>query len=84
MITHARAELIAKQYLTRLSEESGIDLSVDPEATVETPDGWLFFWNSTAYLASNSISDALGGNGPLRVRRDTGEVERLPVHYTTD
>lgn len=81
MIDQQRARTIASEYLARLSHELGIELSLNETATRETPDGWLFFWNSTAYLNDGSIADALAGNGPLRVASDTGSVERLPVNY---
>ena len=77
MIDRDQATAIAEHHLTLLSREMGVDLSLDLDATVETSEGWLFFWNSTAYLAGGSISDALAGNGPLQVRRDTGMLKRL-------
>lgn len=79
MIDRARATAIAQEQLIPLTQEIGIELSLDLEATLETSDGWLVFWNSAAYLASNSIPDALAGNGPIAVDRETGAVARLPV-----
>lgn len=81
MIDHAQATAIAEKHLIRLSEEMGVDLSLDLDATCETPEGWLIFWNSTSYLSNGAISDALAGNGPLLVARENGSVERLPVDY---
>lgn len=81
MIDQRQASAIARRHLAELSDEMGVDLSLDAEATRETRDGWLFYWNSTAYLTDGSISDALAGNGPLFIYRDSGSVERLPANY---
>jgi hypothetical protein len=77
MIDLTQATFLARQELNRLSELIGTELALDLEATVETTEGWLFFWNSAAFLINSSLSDALAGNGPLRVHRETGTVERL-------
>jgi len=81
MIDQPRARALASDYLARLSAELRVELSLNEAATQETSEGWVFFWNSTSYLRSGAISDALAGNGPLRVARKSGSVERLPVDY---
>lgn len=81
MINQRQASAIARGHLAELSEEMGFGLSLDAEATKETRNGWLFYWNSTAYLIDGSISDALAGNGPLFISRNSGSVERLPADY---
>ena len=37
--------------------------------------GWLFYWTSSRYLKTQNISDALAGNGPILVSRETGDFE---------
>lgn len=39
--------------------------------------GWVFFWNSRAFVESGDLSDALGGNGPYLVDRRDGSVHRF-------
>lgn len=36
--------------------------------------GWVFFYDSRQHQESGSIMDALGGNAPIFVDRDTGQV----------
>jgi hypothetical protein len=39
--------------------------------------GWLFYWTSSHYLETHSISDALAGNGPILVSETTGYLEEV-------
>jgi len=41
----------------------------------EVPLGWLFYWNSSDYLATKDTIHALAGNGPVYVSRATGDFE---------
>jgi len=79
-----RAIQIAEVRLQSLGKEVGQELAIDPDATLGGSAGWVFFWNTKVYLDDGSISDALAGNGPLLVQRDTGKVERLPVDTALD
>jgi hypothetical protein len=36
--------------------------------------GWVFFWDSRRHQESGSLGDSLGGNAPILVDRDTGQV----------
>ena len=40
----------------------------------EYPVGWVFFWDSRQHQESGSLLDALGGNAPVLVDRDTGQA----------
>jgi hypothetical protein len=40
----------------------------------EYPVGWVFFWDSRQHQESGSLLDALAGNAPVLVDRDTGQV----------
>ena len=44
------------------------------ELTQEHEFGWVFFYNTTAYIASSDLEDALFGNAPIIVNRKTGEL----------
>ena len=51
------------------------DLIVLDERTLERSWGWVFFYNSRAYLETREIRYAIAGNAPLIVNRLTGEVK---------
>jgi hypothetical protein len=49
----------------------------------EYPVGWVFFWDSRQHQESGDLPDALSGNAPILIDRDTGQVRTtgtaLPV-----
>lgn len=46
-----------------------------PSATISKPYGWVFFYQSLAFVRDPSnISAALAGNGPILVDRINGEI----------
>jgi hypothetical protein len=69
------AEWIAQAHLE--SVRMPLSCSIMPELTQERPAGWLFFWNSDAFIRSRSIDHSLVGNGPLFILKATGAVVRL-------
>ncbi len=65
-----KAQEIALGYLKALGSEVGNELSIARYEPVGTDGGWVFIYNTSAYLGSGNISHALAGNGPLFVERD--------------
>jgi hypothetical protein len=65
-----KAREIALGYLKALESEVGQELSIARYEPVSADGGWLFFYNTSAYLGSGNISHALAGNGPLFVGCD--------------
>jgi hypothetical protein len=53
-------------------------------ATREENFGWLFFWTSKKYYETKDIRHALGGNGPVVIRRDTKDSFFLATCYSID
>jgi hypothetical protein len=43
--------------------------------TIERPFGWIFFYNSDRYLRTKDIMDAIAGNGPIVVEKESGEIK---------
>lgn len=41
---------------------------------VEYPVGWVFFYDSRQHQESGSLLDALAGNAPILIDRDTGQA----------
>jgi len=81
VLTKDEARSIAREYLDAL--RSPVEVVILDEHTREEAFGWVFFYQSAAYLESNEVSDMLAGNAPLVVLRDSGELHvtgtALPV-----
>lgn len=65
-----KAQEIALGYLKARESEVGQELSIARYEPAGADGGWIFFYNTSAYLGSGNISHALAGNGPLFVERD--------------
>ena len=56
------------------SEDDTVKLVILDEHTIADDFGWVFFYESKAYLDTGNSSKALAGNGPLLVSRLDGSV----------
>ncbi|MBX3255764.1 MAG: hypothetical protein KF862_16640 [Chitinophagaceae bacterium] len=74
MINQEIALNIAKDYLKQLELKSNCKLVLLLNETVEFDLGWVFFYQSEAFLESGNILDALGGNSPLIVNKYNGSI----------
>ncbi|MFS1702596.1 hypothetical protein FJ444_14410 [Aestuariibacter sp. GS-14] len=75
-INAERAFKILGDELDKLSKESGCELGVIYEDTIQTKDGWIFFYNSSEFLITGDPMDSLAGNGPVFISRE-GDVKVL-------
>lgn len=72
MVTFRQARRIAENWIDVVTDGVG---EIDRPLTKTKPYGWLFCWNSKAYLGTPSDPDAaLIGNVPIFVDRVNGEV----------
>lgn len=78
--THERARQLAETYVQSRAHNVSGGLSILDECTVKTLYGWIFFYDSTRYLQTRRIEDAIAGNGPLVVLRD-GSIHSLGTAY---
>ena len=74
MISPTQARRIVRDYLDQLERDTGEELEVVDAETIEKPFGWVFVYNSRAYLRTGEFSDRLAGNAPLIVDRETGKL----------
>lgn len=65
---------IVKRRIRDISANSGIEVRIVEEATIEKEYYWVFFYNSNLYLDGNGLSYCLSGNAPLIVDKIKGEV----------
>ena len=73
MLSITQAQSLAEAQLSGSSDDS-LELVVLTSATLETSFGWVFFYQSRAYVESHDPMEALVGNAPLIVNRITGDV----------
>jgi len=51
-----------------------IKLKIQDNCTEEHEFGWVFYYNSEKYIETGDFKEALGGNAPLIVNRDSGDL----------
>ena len=51
-----------------------IELKIVEDLTQEHEFGWVFFYNSKKYLESGDFRNALAGNAPLIIDRNSGQL----------
>lgn len=83
MMTFRQGRAIAERYVATLSSQSEIEFAVCDEI-IEEPWCWVFFYNSAAYLETESFSDSLVGNGPIVVEKEDGDVHELVTGLTIE
>jgi hypothetical protein len=77
MITYEDAKTRVLKLINDAYNSSEDELIIREEATIEKKYGWIFFYNSRRYLETEEISYFIGGNGPIIVERDSGNIVRL-------
>lgn len=70
MIDKAQASEIAIRRLSTMEPDVGASLVLTEVREFEF--GWVFFYNSKAYVESGDVSDALAGNAPFLIDSDSG------------
>ena len=71
MLTFDECRRLAACWVEITSRGSAV---VVDDATLMKPYGWIFFYQSRAYVETGDISDVLTGNAPLIVDRFDGEL----------
>jgi hypothetical protein len=71
MLTFAQALELARTWVRVVTRDGCVILT---ERTLKRPYGWVFLYDSRAYLASGKTSDMVAGNAPILVERIDGEI----------
>lgn len=58
-----------------------IDCAILEDETIEKSWGWVFFYQSKAFISSGDFRDMLGGNAPLIVNRASGKITETGTAY---
>lgn len=64
-------------FIKRHEFGAGAELVIMAEETISKPYGWVYVYTSKQWLETGRLEHAIGGNGPLVVLRETGEVIAL-------
>jgi hypothetical protein len=68
------ARLRAADYLVESIPDFDRDFAILDDATMDEGWCWVFFWNSRRYLETRSREDAVAGNAPVVVMKESGGV----------
>ncbi|MET0027447.1 MAG: YrhB domain-containing protein [Candidatus Thiodiazotropha sp.] len=71
------AKIIAESHLDVLNDSCPVEIEINPDITEEFDCGFVFYYNSKEYCDIKDFSKSLAGNGPLLVKRNTGELITL-------
>lgn len=75
---------IAQRWLQEQEHAMGCPLALKHDSTRELDIGWVFFWNTRAYLEHGEWGTQLGGNAPLLVDRRNGSRHVLGTAEPTE
>ena len=85
MISRSYAEHLATEYLARMSKLSGFELMLMEAQTLEWDFGWVFFYNSKAYMLTGDPLHLIAGNAPFIVDKRDGSIHETgtaePVEF---
>lgn len=72
---------IALRHVQARSKESDIELQLVEASTMWESFGWVFFYSSKKFIATGSIRDAIAGNSPIIVDKESGELLTTGTAY---
>ncbi|SIN91594.1 YrhB domain-containing protein [Vannielia litorea] len=73
-ITEEAARALVEE---EIFKDSDHDFVIEEDRTLERTYGWIFFYNTRAFLASGDPNDTMPGTGPIAVLHD-GSVVPMP------
>ena len=84
MITRREAGIVALQFVRELAVESGLDLVLLDEYTIERSFGWMFFYTTRQAYETGDPRYGLGGNAPVIVDRTDGSLHATGTAYDAE
>jgi hypothetical protein len=81
MITKKEAIERMHEYLRNLQKDSGQELVMVEDSTLEYSFGWVFFYEAKAFLLEGVRSARLAGNAPLIIDRRDGSFHETGTAY---
>jgi hypothetical protein len=74
-ISFDQAKAIAESRVRAIGDAGNDEFAIVGNEAID--EGWLFYYNSKAFIETGNFRDALAGNGPIFVDR-SGVVKVLP------
>ncbi len=74
MLTFIEAIGKASKYIKDIENHSRISLTLLIDDTIEFHYGWVFFYQSTKFIETGDIMNALGGNAPIIINKFNGSI----------
>jgi hypothetical protein len=81
MITKDQAIIIASTYVSKIPVISKHTLVLQLEKTIEFEFGWVFFYQTKAYIENGNYLDAAVGNAPIIVDNRNGDIQVTGTAY---
>lgn len=77
-----QAQSLVEAELEKVGDEAQpVDCVVLEDETLERPWGWVFFYQSRAFVETGDPREMVGGNAPMLVNRHTGELIHTGTAY---
>jgi hypothetical protein len=77
----AEAEKLVISELVKSNISDGIECGLLKDETIEKDWGWVFFYQSVAFIESGDFLDKLGGNAPIIINKQTGKLIHTGTAY---
>lgn len=86
MINFSAARRLVEEELAKISKGMPLEdkLVIDHSLTMEKEFGWVFFYNSEAYLLRKDEKHRLLGNAPIIVDKISGQLYFLGTAKSVD
>jgi len=83
-VSRESARLKAFAYLVECIPDFDDEFGIVDDATMDEGWCWVFFWNSRRYLETRSRQDAVAGNAPVVVMKESGRVYLTGTAFPLD
>ncbi len=84
MINYEQALKMALAKLSELSNSSGKEIILINDQTLTTEYGWIFFYNSKAYLETGNWKKSILGHAPFIINKDNSEITFLGTAHSVE
>ena len=74
MISDTEAARIADEHVRRIATSCGIELVLIRDQTLSTDFGWVFVYDSKAFVETGEFRHRLAGNAPFIVDKNDGSI----------
>ena len=71
------ARALARHQVATMAVDLGLELCLQPEKTLTTDVGWVYFYDSREFVETGNPKTALIGNAPLLIDGVTGATHLL-------